>query len=368
MLNFSLGESFNYQDLYNQITVSFLVSSGSLEGLSSFNTNQYTGALIVNPVTSGSITVTASKANFYLYFNNVFVASGMGGGTYNFTAGSIFAISWTYDSTIPPIIPTGTTTLYFRGDIYSFNSTLTGYGLDITNTNLPTPATLALGIGSVYFGYRVWLLHQRGNMVELTSGAPVAVSSRLMDSAGYQSSYWTPQETIMVLGYDRFIVVTYISNDEVTWVPKVTSISHTFLTNKLYASPWNFTVYTSLVGATGTFVFGDSATANSRIEGVSFRVPLPQEIALFYGTSGDFIGMVLLPYTYLIGNLIYSLAFLLVGGSFYLKHKRWEVLLVLVVLFGSFQGSMLLLPDVVYRIILIIVILIITVVLYKLFR
>jgi hypothetical protein len=286
----------------------------------------------------------------------------------NFTSGTIFSVSWSYGGGVtPPIVPVGTSTYYFRSDMYNYNSTLIGYALEPTNTRNPTGVSMGVS-ASAFFGYRVWLLHQRGTLTELTSGVPVAVTSRIADGAGYQTAYWTPPETLMVLGYDHLVIVGYQSEDGASWNAKGSFISHTIMTNRLYASPWNFTTYTSLSALTATFRFGDTTTANSRIEGISFRVPLPQEIAMFYGTSGDFISMVLLPYTYLIGNLIYSLVFLLVGGSFYLKHKRFEVILVLIVLFGSFQGSMLLLPDVVYRIILVIVILVITIILYRLFR
>jgi hypothetical protein len=368
-LAFFEGQSFNYQDVFNSITVTFTATSGDLNGTAQLNTNDLSGSLAVNPSTTGTLTVNASVDTFYLYFNNVYFGAGSSGGSFNFTSGTVFAVSWTYNQALPPpIIPTsGTTTFYFRSDTYRFNASLAGYDLGLTNTNTVASVSEA-GSGDTYFGFRVWILHQRGSLVELTSGVPVGVVSRVVDGAGYQSSYWTPSETSLVLGYDRLVVVTYQSDDGATWAAKVTSISHTLMSNRLYSSPWNFTVYTSLVSPTGTFSFGDSATANSRIEGVSLRVPLPQEMAIYYGTSGDFLNMVIFPYTYLIGNLIYSLVFLLIGGSFYLKNKKPEVLLILIVLFGSIQGSMFLLPSIVWRIVLIIIILVVTIVLYRLFR
>ncbi len=94
-----------YQDLVNNVNVTFTVTSGSLVGNASINTNDAGGSLSITPSTAGSLQTTASSSNFYLYFNGVYSISD----NYVYNAGTVFSentfiINWTYTA------PTVTTT------------------------------------------------------------------------------------------------------------------------------------------------------------------------------------------------------------------------------------------------------------------
>ena len=86
-LNFSVGQSFMYQDLAKNVNVTFTVTSGSLVGNASINTNDAGGSLSITPSTAGSLQTTASSSNFYLYFNGVYSISD----NYVYNAGTVFS-------------------------------------------------------------------------------------------------------------------------------------------------------------------------------------------------------------------------------------------------------------------------------------
>jgi hypothetical protein len=68
------------------------------------------------------------------------------------------------------------------------------------------------------------------------------------------------------------------------------------------------------------------------------------------------------------GDAVYGLGFLFVGGVLYLRHKKWEVILVCLFLFGGAGGLGFLIPDIAYRLLYIVTALALTWLLIKVFK
>jgi hypothetical protein len=141
---------------------------------------------------------------------------------------------------------------------------------------------------------------------------------------------------------------------------------------RIIASTWQFNLYTnkSLDGSGNTIAtatWGDS-THQSGISGLSFKTPTPQEIAIYYAGRGDWIHAILYPYMIYAGEAVYGLGFLFVAGVLYLRHKKWEVILVCLFLFGGSTGLGFLIPDAAYRLLYIVVAFALTWLLVKVFK
>jgi hypothetical protein len=113
--------------------------------------------------------------------------------------------------------------------------------------------------------------------------------------------------------------------------------------------------------------WGDSAHT-SGISGLSFRTPTAQEIAIYYAGQGDWVRAVLYPYMIYAGESVYGLGFLFVGGVLYLRHKKWEVILVCLFLFGGTGGIGLFIPDAAYRLLYVVTAFALTWLLVRVFK
>ena len=89
---------------------------------------------------------------------------------------------------------------------------------------------------------------------------------------------------------------------------------------------------------------------------------------MYQGSKGDLVAFALYPYMFWIGNIFYGLALLFFGGSMYLRYKRFEPVLILIVIFGGVGGLGFLIPVVAYRLFYFILLFIIAVVLWRLFK
>lgn len=261
-------------------------------------------------------------------------------------------------------------TLYFRSDTY-VNNGVTGYGLDFLNTDYHTnKSDTGTGDVTVYYGFRVWLVTFREEATELTSGSPAATISRSNENEGYQQGNWTCSETDLQLGFDCIKVIVYIKFGSGDWQAEATFISDQLEYKKIETSSWVFTVYTkrSVMGNTeGGLVYG-SNSFNSGISGVSFTSATPQEIALARGTAGDWVAMTLYPFLYVLDTLFYGLAMLFLGGVYYLRYKRWEPVLILIVLFGGGGALGFLIPNAAFRLLYITILFVVAVILYRVFH
>lgn len=100
-MSFQTGEAFAYQDLGQDITLTFTVSDGNLTGSATLDTDSSGGTLDLTPTDSGVIMVTATNTNYTLYINGAEQL----GGTVSFTNAVNIVISWLYDNIVVPDYP-----------------------------------------------------------------------------------------------------------------------------------------------------------------------------------------------------------------------------------------------------------------------
>jgi hypothetical protein len=367
-LDFDSGESFNYQDLDNNIVISFTIASGNLNGTATLTADASGGTLLVTPDSSGTILVSSNNPSLvYILINGALVSS------YYFSDGTQFEVLWTFTYPyIPPVIIVGTNgTLYFRSDTFHTNN-VTGYGLHTENTaTYTTISDVGAGDVDVSFGFRVWHVSTRGVQTELTDGVPIAVVTRSADGIGYQYGYWNCTEKTLTTGMDALKVIVYTRFDSGDWAALAVYITNLLMEKAIRASIWTFTVYTSRVYNTSNtqaeFFFG-SADYSSAISGIDFWHPTPQEIALALGLGGDWISMFLYPFMYLIGNIFYGAGLLFLAVLYYLRFKRWEPVLIVILLFGGGGIFGYLIPNVAYRLLYVVVLFVIATQIYRVFN
>jgi hypothetical protein len=101
-MSFLTGEAFAYQDLAQDITLTFTITDGNLTGTATLDTDSTGGTLVLNPTDTGVIVVTATDTNYTLYLDG----SEQLGGTITFTNTVTETISWVYNNIILPDYPT----------------------------------------------------------------------------------------------------------------------------------------------------------------------------------------------------------------------------------------------------------------------
>ncbi len=228
------------------------------------------------------------------------------------------------------------------------------------------------GVGTVQYGFRAWLLHSDDTPATNIVGAddPAAILTRSTSGEGMQNSTVAVQGKQLVLGMNAIKVVLYVRFEGGDWLTMATFISNLLVEKAIVAGTWSFNLYTKVSNTTDTTAYaywGDQAKL-SGIGGVSFTHPLPQEKAISNGMQGNFIGMILFPFTYVVGDIFYAFVLLFVGGNLYLRHKRFEIIVIMLVLWGSTSGIGLLIPGEAFRVLYIILLLAIAVILYRLLR
>lgn len=91
--NFSSGESFSFQDLENNVTVTFTVASGSLTGLGNVSMSATGGTLVVQPDANGTLSVASSRSGVYFYVDNEPYS-----GPFDVAGG--FTVSWQFEEDV----------------------------------------------------------------------------------------------------------------------------------------------------------------------------------------------------------------------------------------------------------------------------
>ena len=263
--------------------------------------------------------------------------------------------------------------MYYRSNTITANG-ITGYELSASIDNTLSSATQNLGVSSdpVQFGFLAYMVNSRNVSISLTGDAPTAIITRSTIGEAMDSATVTISETALTLGMNTINVKLYIRLGTSTWLLSAEYTTQRLMYTRLVAASWQFNLYTKTEldtsnNTVASCYWGDSEH-KSGISGLSFQIPTPQELALYYAGQGDWLHAVLYPYMIYAGDAIYGLGFLFVGGVLYLRHKKWEVILVCLFLFGGSTGLGLLIPDVAYRLLYVVVALALTWLLTRVFK
>ena len=264
-------------------------------------------------------------------------------------------------------------TWYYRSNTITTNS-ITGFEMSDTMDNSLSYVSQNLGVSSdaIQFGFMAYMVNSRNVSVSLTGDVPTAIITRSIIGEGADSATVGISGSALVLGMNSIDVKLYIRLASSTWLLSGEFTSQRLMYTNLIGSSWQFNLYTKmeldvLNNTVASCYWGDT-THNSGISGLSFQTPTPQQIAIFYAGRGDWIHAILYPYMIYAGDGVYGLGFLFVGGVLYLRHKKWEVILVCLFLFGGVGGVGLLIPDAAYRLLYVIVALALTWLLTRVFK
>jgi hypothetical protein len=189
---------------------------------------------------------------------------------------------------------------------------------------------------------------------------------------GYQSGVAAVPSMEMVLGYESIQVNLYMRLGSRSWLLASTFTTDRLLYKGLIASNWGFNLYTKrsvddLGNIVGSAYWGSEAY-KSGVMGLNFVEPLPQEIALWNIGQGNWFAAIMYPFMIYAGDMVYGLGLLFVSGTLYLRHKKWEVILVCLLLFGGPAGIGFLIPNIAYRLVYLVAAFVITIVLFRVFK
>ena len=280
--------------------------------------------------------------------------------------------TWNIEYSPPGVIVSGVT-WYYRSNTITTNS-ITGYELSASIDNTLSSASQNLGVSSdpVQFGFLAYMVNSRNVSISLTGDVPTAIITRSTIGEAMDSATVTISERALTLGMNTINVKLYIRLGTSTWLLSAEYTTQRLMYTRLVAASWQFNLYTKTAldpsnNVVATAYWGDS-THQSGISGLSFQTPTAQETAIFYAGHGDWIHAILYPYMIYAGDAVYGLGFLFVGGVLYLRHKKWEVILVCLFLFGGAGGLGFLIPDIAYRLLYIVTALALTWLLIKVFK
>jgi len=282
--------------------------------------------------------------------------------------------TWTltpYTGTLPVVEVY--TQYYFLSGTHTVNN-VTGYNMQTTTGTTLASAQQNLGItnDTVQWGFTAYMVDSKGAHTVLTGSGPVAFISRAQTGEGFQTGVVAVPSMSMNLGFESIQVNMYVRLGIRPWLLTATFTTDRLMKKGLIASNWGFNVYTKVSVDNSSNILASaywgSSTVKSSVMGLHFVEPLPQEIALWKASTGDIIGGMLYPYMMIAGDLFYGMGMLFVAGVLYLRHKKWEVILVCLLLFGGPAGIGFLIPDAAYRLLYIVVAFVITIILYRVFR
>jgi len=245
---------------------------------------------------------------------------------------------------LPPVLPSDveTVNLFFRGDEFvTFG--VGGFGLGDSST------AVVGGFGSSFGGatavavsYRVWLLLSNGDLVELTEGVPVAVTTFVPSVngtfSGYVSGVWNCPAVPVLFGDEALYVVMYsAAADGINTVARAEFVSPVLMTNYIIDSSWVFTSWVDY-NSTSFSVSWSGRRGSAGIGNVVIASASDFDLMFFKLINLDVVGFVLYPYVAVFGSFFYVLSLVGILGAYYIWHRKVSIVLFMLILFGSAGG------------------------------
>ena len=233
-------------------------------------------------------------------------------------------------------------TWYFRADTHTVNDIL-GYRLaEVSSSSYAYDTVTVENVRSTYYGVRVWVVESNGDLEELTDGEPVAIVYRTGNGEGIQTATWNCTgynniiNAIMIKVYQRF------PPDD--WTLRVTFITENETLMKLPKATWTFSYYTKrqfsldTESTTSTLYWGGNYDTKVQLQ---YTEPNIYEVMMWKLQNRDVLGFLMLPYTWFLGFIAYSIVFLLpLGIVLYNRLEDATATLIALLLIGGFTGGL----------------------------
>jgi len=227
------------------------------------------------------------------------------------------------------------------------------------------------GTAQATFAYQIWLCISNRTPSMLTADY-VPFATRAAAGEGYQNASVSISENSLVAGISNLKVGVYVKFDDGKYLPVAYFVGDQLVERKINSATWTLTLYTMLVqngsGSFASAVWGGS-NSYSRLSGVEYTEALAQEKGLNLLASGEWILGLAFPYAAFIGySIFWGVTMLFLGIMVYGRYRRYEPVIVMLLLYGGSGGLGLLIPEIGYRLIYSVVVFVITVILYRVFR
>lgn len=258
------------------------------------------------------------------------------------TTDYVFAnANYTLTLTTPVITPADVSQIYyFCPDTQTIN-TVTGYKLSETPPNYNASTSIsASGNITGYLGYRVFIVYDDGDMIEISS-TYIGISGRVNDTEGLMNATWACPKTSLNVGFQALRVEMYMQLGSGGWVDKATFITGFLNETEITNSTWVFQTYTKHAYTDGSTILTatwGTSIANTLIDNVGVTDPDIYDMMNFFLFNGNFIGFILAGYTNYIGSLFYGLLLMIFFVPLYNRYKSFSPIIILLILFGGAGG------------------------------
>lgn len=333
IMNYTAGESFAVQSLNPATTITFTVTSGTLNGIGNVNATNVGGIFQILPDSSGTLlaTVTGSPASVYIegvYANNI---------PYSFFPGDP-VITWTYGTSI--IVSNNGVQYYFKDETYTtLGVSANGFDSDYGNTYAAINHSYA-GIDNVQYAFQAYLVTSPTFYREITTGPSATITVSGNTTAAVSGTVNIPYTSVL-LGYQAiFINVTeQFGANAPTVITQF--ISPVLMTNAIEASTWEFVLevqQTQQANVTSTSVLYGNTDYRSGVNNILFSIPNESDIQAWRLSQLDFVGFILATYMVHLGTAFYALLLVLFGGVLYFRYGHFGTVAFFFILFGGSGG------------------------------
>jgi hypothetical protein len=332
-LSFNTGEAFAIQSLSPATTITFTITSGSLNGTGNVNATGRGGIFDIVPTTSGTLLITSTGDPVSVYIDGVYKNNI----PFDFTPGDP-VITWTYGGAV--IINNNGIQYFFRSDTYTTLG-VSGYGFDSDYTNTAqTISETYVGTDTVNYAFLIFLFTSPTRYTEITSG-PSATIPIVGNFTGAATSTINIPRTTVTLGYQALQINVLEQFGAGEYITVANFVSPVLITNSIEASTWSFLLEVNQTQTAGntisSFTFGDS-TYRSGVNNIIFSTPSDSEIQAWRLSHIDLVGFILASYMNVLGTGFYSLLLLLFGGVLYFRYGHFGTVAFFFVLFGGVGG------------------------------
>jgi len=274
--------------------------------------------------------------------------------------------------TIPVVIPADSmnVTWYMRSDTHTIFGNLS-YKLLPTNTIVAAMDTRTKAANNtVSYGVKVYAVDGLGDVSELTLGSVSAIVTLDSNLTGLYAATWVcPEYGTFAVSAVKVEVYQRFGSD--AWSLRRIFMTKEELLIRLPAATWTFYYWLNrtYAGGTTTSIFKHGEPAYSSMVDLVYQRMWPWDVMAYYLSRNDFMGFLVTPWYWHIGDLFYGFIVLFLSVTSYNHFEDIRVVMVIAWLFGGVGGALpLLIPGVALNISYLILAFALAVTMWKLFR
>jgi hypothetical protein len=217
---------------------------------------------------------------------------------------------------------------------------------------------------------KVYAIDGLGDVSELTLGTVSAIVTLDSNLTGLYSATWVcPEYSTFAVSAVKIEVYQRFGSD--AWSLRRIFMTKEELLIRLPAATWTFYYWLNrtYAGGTTTSIFKHGEPAYSSMVDLTYQRMWPWDVMAYYLSRNDFMGFLVTPWYWHIGDLFYGFIVLFLSVTSYNHFEDIRVPMVIAWLFGGVGGALpLLIPGVALNISYLILAFALAITLWKLFR